>query len=219
MISFQKVSKLYQKRQGYETPISFIVIISGGEKREKDYFSLIDKNRDKFSRLKIEFIADPKRLNPDGLMEIAKSRLEHYKSSETNSVPDDYFLLSDVDHFRNDLIRIKPDCKKLGLNLIISNPCFEVWLYYSKRKDKFSEFTMPTRHLDISSEVKKFLPTKIKGGCDPRKAIYDIQINIKNAKANYAVDAENIPILFATQMYILAEKILPFISKELDSLH
>lgn len=211
----QNVSSSYRKRAEYEIPKSFIVLISGGEKREKDYFILIDKNRDKFPCLKIEFIAEPKKLNPDGLLEIAKSKLEHYKSSETKIAPDDYFLLSDVDHFRNDLIRIKPDCKILGLNLIISNPCFEVWLYYSKRGDKFLGFNIPQNYLKISSALKTFVPTKIEGGCDPRKAIFDIQNNIQNAKTNYLEDSDGIPKLFATQMYILAEKILPYISEGL----
>lgn len=213
------ISANYSKKESYVTPKSFFVIISGGEKREKDYFHLIDSNPDKFTQIKIEFIADSKRLNPSGLLENAKQKLVYYKSSETKDAPDAYFLLSDVDHFINDLRRIKPECEQLNLKLIISNPCFEVWLYYSKKADKFETFTSPTNPLQISSKVKNFLGVTIRGGCNPIKALFDIQTNIINAKKNYSEDSSGIPERFATNMFILAEKIYPFISEGLALIH
>ncbi len=208
----------YKKEEPTKDPRYFIVIISGGEIREKNYFKIIsDANR--FTAIKVEFNADPNRLNPERMLEFSKYLQERYQSSESNN-PDDYFLVSDVDHFMDELIEIKPKCDKLGLQLVVSNPCFEVWLYYSKRTDKLVNYPIPDEVEKISKKLKTWIATssEIRGGIDPIKAIFDIEHNIVNAKANYAIDEKNLPELFSTSMFLLAQKILPFISKDLTKL-
>jgi hypothetical protein len=206
----------YRKEDGVKSPKSFFVIVSGGEKREKDYFTIISKS-DKFERIRLEFIADPAQLNPDGLMETAKDKQERYKTSQEDE-PDKIFIVSDVDHFINELLRIKPECEKLGIHLIISNSCFEVWLYYGKFNNKPSDFKIPDDVLKISQAFKTYLGTKIKGGIDPRKAILDIFENIQNAKTNYSEGKNGIPELFSTNMFLLAESLLPFIDTEIKKM-
>ncbi len=208
----------YKKEEPTEEPRYFIVIISGGEVREKNYFKIIsDANR--FTAIRVEFNADPNRLDPERMLEFSKYLQERYQSSESEN-PDDYFLVSDVDHFMDELIKIKPQCDKLGLHLVVSNPCFEVWLYYSKRTDKLVNYPIPDQVEKISKKLKTWIDASsgIRGGIDPIKAIYDIEQNIVNAKANYTVDANNRPDLFSTSMFLLAQKILPFISEDLAKL-
>lgn len=208
----------YKKKPSFDTPYSLFIIISGGERRERDYFKVIQNNGNLFPRIKIVFIANPNKLDPKGLLEIAKERQEYYSTSESEENPDAYFLVSDVDHFYNDLVGIKKESANKGFNLIISNPCFEVWLYYSKRDDLFEGFVVPDEYLKTSRQIKQWLNTAIPGGVNPTKAIFDIEANISNAKKNYGVDDNGIPLLFATSMIELAEAILPFVKNGLNQM-
>lgn len=216
MIPIKDAGKNYKKEVGKLIPFSFLVIISGGEEREKDYFKIIS-NQERFKQIKIEFIADSQMLNPDGLLEVAKYKQEHYKTSQ-EAEPDKIFIVSDVDHFMVELLRIKPECEKLGVYLIISNSCFEIWLYYGKFNTKPTDFEIPDDTLKISKSFKKYLGGKVKGGVNPKKAIFDISVNIRNAKANYEEDKSGIPELYSTNMFVLAEHLLPLIEDELKTL-
>ncbi|RPH33545.1 MAG: RloB domain-containing protein [Bacteroidales bacterium] len=217
MPNIEDSANTYQKPSKEISPKAFFVIISGGEVREKDYFKIVCK-QDKFKRIKIDFIADPTKLSPKGMLSIAQFKKELYQSSqdENPETPDKIFIVSDVDLFMPELIEISPLCAKDELLLIISNSCFEVWLYYAYCSN-LPDFSIPKKMATISWEFKKWLPNAIQGGrgINPTKAVFNIQQNIENAKANYKVDANGIPELFSTNMFELAESMLPLIEPEL----
>ncbi len=216
VFAIKDAGEYYQKEDGVRTPYSFLVIISGGEVREKNYFKIIS-NQKIFRQIKIEFIADPQQLKPDGLLQTAKYKQEHYQTSQGDE-PDKIFIVSDVDHFMNDLLKIKPECEKLSIPLIISNSCFEIWLYYGKFDAKPTDFSIPADDLKISQSFKTYLDKKVKGGIDPVKAIFDISKNIQNARKNYAVDKNGIPELFSTNMFVLAEELWALAKDELTKM-
>lgn len=210
-------SSAYQKADLEEMPKAFFVLISGGEVREKDYFKII-AHQDKFKRIKLEFIADPLKLSPDGMLELAEYKKARYGSSKNiDEEPDKIYLISDVDHFMTELLGIKPKCITEGFSLIISNPCFEVWLYYAYF-DSLPSFRIPTDYLKISSKFKGWLPSAIRGGIKTTRAILNIYPNIEHAKKNYKEDTNGIPDLFSTNMFELAEELLPLIEPELTGL-
>jgi hypothetical protein len=64
VVSIKDAGNNYKKEEGVLQPKSFFVIVSGGERREKDYFFFISK-QDRFGRIKIEFVADPNNLTPN----------------------------------------------------------------------------------------------------------------------------------------------------------
>ena len=72
---------------------------------------------------------------------------------------------------------------------------------------------MPDDPLKVSHWVKQFLDKRIKGGCDPRKAVMNIRQNIVNAQNNYPVDEKGVPPIFSTNMFLFAEAILPYIKQ------
>ena len=216
LITIKDTGLNYRKEDGVLSPKSFFVIISGGEVREWNYFKVIS-NQDKFGRIKIEFVADPNQLNPDGLLETAKDKQKRYKSSQEDK-PDKIFIVSDVDHFMNELLRIKPECERLRIGLIISNSCFEIWLYYGEFREMPNDFDIPKNYLEISKLFKKYLDRKVKGGINPTTAIFYIDTAIQNARDVYQEDENGISKLFLTNMFQLAEQILPFIKEELDKL-
>lgn len=209
--SLETPATKYSKAEGILKPEVFIVVFSNGEVREKNYFQWMQRNCPK---LKLEFFANP--ISPDDLFNDVMIKKAEYTSTTEYDTPDTYYTITDVDHFYNDIVRSKPQYQKEGIQLIVSNPCFEVWLYYSKCSDKFDGFVKPTDPLKLSQAVKHFLNIKIPGGCNPKKAIFDIQQNIDNAKRNYSEDAQHIPSLFSTNMFLLANDILPYLIEEIE---
>ena len=208
-------SESYQKRGKEKLPKTFFIIISGGEKREKDYFNIL-KNHDKFNRIRLDCVSDPLKLSPDGMYELAEYKKNQYLSSwNEDDEPDKIYLVSDVDHFISELIRIKPKCEKEDFKLIVSNSCFEVWLYYAYL-DMIPNFPIPDDPLKISTKFKGWLNDAIPGGAKPNKAIFNIYANIKNARNNYAEGTNGIPLLFSTNMFLLAEDLIPLIEPELS---
>ena len=59
---------------------------------------------------------------------------------------------------------------------------------------------------------------EIKGGIEPNKVILNIDTNIENAKNNYKEDEKGIPMLFSTNMYLLAADLIPLIEPELSNM-
>lgn len=210
----------YQKSEGYLDPKIFVVIFIGATKRESDYFKILTGRDSKklFPKIKIqnwEYSYNPKKI----FEEYVLPKYEEYKSSMSEDYPDSFYFVVDVDDFRKQLLEIKPQCEVINMNLIISNPCFEVWLYYSERGDKFDSFSYPiTNNPQLSQNVKYWLGNEsgIKGGVNPIKAIFNIKRNIENARKNYGVDFDGIPSLFSTNMFVLAEEILPYIEGGLE---
>jgi len=209
----------YIKPQEFETPKSFIVIFSGGTKRERDYFSPILIHKDSFPCLKIDFIPEDKFGQDDYplVFSMAEIKVKDYQTSATENNPDSYFVVSDVDHFKRHLLTFMPTCKLLNINLIISNPCLEVWLYYSKFSDKFDGFKMPEDLLQLSQEVKSFVSKKAQsfGGINTKSALFNAEMNIQNSKKNYSEEIDGFPGQFSTNMHELIEFILPMIKEGL----
>ncbi len=134
---------------------------------------------------------------------------------------DELYMLCDLDHYRLQLIDLIKT-KNKDWALIISNPCFEIWLYYGKiqeRPDKNPNvFQCPTKENKISQAFKKYLGEQVEGGVDPRKAILDIGTAIVNAEQHYEEDSDQIPTLYSTSMFKLAQRLLEIIRPELDAL-
>ncbi len=103
------------------------------------------------------------------------------------------------------------DKTKANFEWIISNPCFEIWLYYSFCDDNpclhfetiepLEEEKRPTKMKDLSSQL-------IPGGMNPRKALRNIKRAIDNAnKFDPGEDEYRIPLLYGTQFRYLAHEI------------
>ncbi|MFI3263437.1 MAG: RloB family protein [Rikenellaceae bacterium] len=192
---------------------SLFVIFSGGEQREKDYFSPILKYPNCFPKVKIRFVT-----GTDQLQQLYSEALKIKTDlgGLNSELGDRVYIITDVDSFTKDIKEILPLCKAENIGLVISNPCFEIWLCYAYFSDKPHEFS-PSCDIKKSHEFKMYLATAIKGGVAPTKAIYKIIDNIKNSKANYS-ETDSMPDYLSTQMHLLAEELLPFIKDGLQQL-
>ena len=152
------------------------------------------------------------------IFEFALNKTKEYKESEIEEKPDKYYVVTDIDNFGQYVIANKQICDSNGIHLIVSNPCFEVWLYYSKHTDRFENFNEPADKSKLSGLLKKWVNSSVKGGLNPNRAIFDIESNIINAEQNLQYDIHNLPDKYSTDMFILAKSILPFIKTELDKI-
>jgi len=209
----------YTKPEAFKIPQALFVIYSGGTEREKDYFRLIDRNSDLFPFVRIAFHTEPNfdEGGKPSIVRFATEKTKEYQESASDENTDYYFLITDVDHFEQFLPAMQQECNASNIELIISNSCFEVWLYYAEKSDRCEGFEIPQNTLEISSAFKTWTNTQIKGGLKPTKAIFNIEQNTVNAKQNY-VEENGFPTLFSTQMYRLAEQMLPYVNEGLSQL-
>ena len=213
-------SPLYQKKDSFEIPKASIVVLSGGTVRERNYFYYLTHNPHLFPDLRFEFFCEDRfesGMRPM-VFDLAEEKVKQYKTSASYEEPDEYYVVSDVDVFKDHLVCFQQKCQELNINLIISNPCIEVWLYYSKRADRFDGFPFPQIPQKISQNVKTFLNDKIPGGVNPSKALLVLRTNIENAKNNYCEDTSGFPTIFSTNMFKLGEKLLSYVEDGLNKL-
>ena len=223
-LSVDNLSSDYSKGEAtIETKIVFI--ISGGDKREKDYFKMLMKDRH-IRRLKIAFISKKGQgLVPSQMFELAKEYLSNKRFvTETDSfsidADDTLYLVQDVDEFETDIRKMFEKGNEIQqATWIVSNPSIEVWLFYHK-------FNTPKGYLDEglnkplkerSQWLKHKLDELVPGGVNPINAFADIRIAIANSKANYK-ECNGLPDVYSTQMHILAEDILNTLGNEFDEM-
>ena len=200
----------YEKTDG-ELSYSIMLVISGGETRERNFLKELEE---KLHSLRVKFISkDQQGLNPDQMQEkwekIKKdNRFEFNGSTHTLLDDDKVYLVSDVDDFYNQLKKHVP--KETRAQWIISNPCFEIWLYYCYKNELETDLK-ELESLEVenrSRKLKKLLDVKISGGANPCKAFFCMETGISNSKPHYREDENNIPKLYATKMYEMAEYII-----------
>ena len=223
-LSVGKMSSDYLKGEAtIETKIVFI--ISVGDKREKDYFKMLMKDRH-IIRLKIAFVSKKGQgLVPSQMFELAKEYLFNKRFvTETDSfsidADDTLYLVQDMDEFEVDIRTMFDKGDEIQqATWIVSNPSIEVWLFYHK-------FDTPKGYLDEglkkplserSQWLKKKLDALVPGGINPINAFADIRIAIANSKANYK-EYNGLPDVYSTQMHILAEDILNTLGNEFDEM-
>lgn len=199
MLNPQKIGYKSKEVETYKDA-TVINIFCEGDKRERDYFSFF-----KFSpKLKIKVIKPNCASSPEKL----KYKCEEIIKNDKNSKFDEIWFVFDKDSWTIKSIKsLKKYCSKNShINMVVSNPCFEVWLYYHFYKTK------PIESID---NWKNFLHKKIKGGFDSN--IHPLLI--KNAKIfakkNFS-GTQEFPEEASTSLYKLGEKIYERLGVYLD---
>lgn len=105
------------------------LVVCNGEVTEKQYFEYLNSLSSKYSVSIRALKKDPKTL-----AQIAKDlkRRDKRECSAPEGKSDPFknvFIVTDVDlYLPASFLEAKRICKQAGISLIISNPCFEVWL-------------------------------------------------------------------------------------------
>jgi len=194
----------YRKKQPFRDATLFVIICEG-ERREPEYFSFFDRLS---SRIKVKTIPCNKgKSAPNHLLSNA-----HAASTEnalTNK--DQLWIVLDKDRWSRksmesilQTVRSKP-----AWNVAMSNPCFEVWLYFHFAKN------IPVMTKTSGCKAWKAVTNQINpGGFDCSHHPVLIETATFNSINNYK-ETGYFPNPGSTQVFKLAEKILPLVKNYL----
>ena len=195
-----------------------LFIISGGTNRESDYLKFA---RNLAASKHIVLAITSKKgqgLQPFQMSQWADQfYLNHRfetKEQDYELVDSDHiFMISDVDEYGSDLTRRIPDNPE-RLKWIVSNPCFEIWLFYH-----YFECPLPLLEEGLSLPVSKrsqWMKQRLHElhQVDSAKALLNMQIAIKNTEANFKMGENGLPDVYATQMYLFAQALLDAVTKD-----
>lgn len=98
-------------------------------------------------------------------------------------------------------------------NVVQSNPSFEIWLYYHIFENRPNQ-----KDVDVFPTFKAYVGNVISGGFDFQRDPAKIQLAVYNSKRNDDRTADGTPALFTTEVYELAEVIIPFVRLQVERL-
>lgn len=213
----------YSKKDG-TLSASLFYVISGGTNRERDFFNELER-KDTFKSLKVIFVSSKRgkggltpRMMNKYLQTIKEEGMIEYRGRNYEfRVIDGIYMITDVDHYENDLREILSSKAMSDAKWIISNPDIEVWIYYCFKNNPYEDLR---EVIDAPQNTRSGLMKRINGrfnhggGLDPRKAFESIDSGIQNAKAWYEEDLAGFPSVLSTQMWQLAEDIIRVLSDE-----
>lgn len=210
-----KVSAAYSKADGILST-NLVFVLSGGEKREKDFLRELIRQRELHS-LRVAFMSEKGQgLQPYQMQEkwseiqftgMFKIDSQVYHLDTTDKV----FLLSDVDEFYDQLVKINSNnTGKHECQWIVSNPCFEIWLYYCYLNEPVKDLeSLKSESVALRSKKLKTMGNLLViGGLNPHLAFERMVAGIEHSVAHYDVDENGIPVLFATQMHEMARYLI-----------
>lgn len=216
----KKVPPAYRKEEGVLST-SLVFVMSGGEKREKDFLRELIRQLELHS-LRVAFMSEKGQgLQPYQMQERwneIKSTVFFKIDSQVYNLDttDKVFLLSDVDEFYDQLEKIfkdSPDDEQ-G-QWIVSNPCFEIWLYYCylNAPEKDLECLKSEPVAIRSKKLKTMGNSLVSGGWNPYSAFERMVAGIEHSAAHYGVDENGIPVLFATHMHEMAQYLVDVMNR------
>lgn len=212
-------SRAYSK-ESLQKNFNLIILILEDAKETKSYFSCITNKN--INTIKIKTITDNKEgIKPNKMADLASETEEKY--GLVYSEGDCLYMICDLDDYRNHLqklhllIKTSIDTKRYW-QLIISNPCIEIWFYYhhtdkkplisSRPPEKYSQ-AMKEAYRNIKVQTKVYTPSLLK--------MKDLSIPIANSKKVFELEDNGfIPQRYSTQMYIVGEKLLQVIKQHLE---
>ena len=197
------IKRLYEKPEPFRDA-RFFVIVCEGSKRESDYFGFFDRLTPKIKLKTIE--SKEGKTAPKHLLKNALEVLEQQKGVEDF---DELWFVFDKDRWEESQIHeLIGECKeKYRWNYAISNPCFEVWLYYH-----IKDFIPSLEKINKCKSWKNHVDNLVLGGFDSAKYPRLICNAIENSENNFSANGY-LPNVGSTQVHLLAKNILPFIKK------
>lgn len=202
----------YQKTDGV-LPGNLIFVLSGGSKREQDFLKILIKQKGLRS-LRVVFMSERNQgLQPYQMQSRWKEIREKgqfFIDSQRYHLDamDKIFLLTDVDEFYNQLVKIVSVREDSDSGQwIISNPCIEIWLYYCFKNNPLADLCclLKTAIDKRGQKLKRLGNMVVPGGLNPIIAFEHLHEGIEHSKQHYAEDGNSIPTLFSTQMHEMAQ--------------
>ena len=216
------VPSAYQKTEGVFS-YDIVCVISGGTERERTFLNELEKKRT-FQRLEVIFVSTPK--GEGGLT--PKMMDSVYQKICVNGVliagnrriqledVDMVYMFTDVDHYEEELRSILATQQDDEPAWIISNPDFEIWIYYCYRNNPHEELREVIEAIPSArSSLLKTINGRFNngGGLDTRKAFEHLEDGIAHSKEHHSA-SDGIPNLLSTLMHVFAEDVLKRLGDE-----
>jgi hypothetical protein len=213
---------MIRKKRAYkrETPIALVrdyklfAIACEGGKREPEYFKIFRFLSKKIAVDVIEdIVSEEEALTINSNKSAPKwvlDRAMKYIEKEGLNDEDELWFVMDIDRWSEPQLReIAAYCEQFqNWHIVLSNPCFEVWLYFHKKANINSSTSVSC------SNFKNEISSLVKGGYHPLKFISDLPLAIANAKA-YDNDKKHfLPNFKVSKVYQLGEAIIQVIGKK-----
>jgi hypothetical protein len=111
------------------------LLVSGGITTEKDYFGYV-QDALSASGTTLKFVPDGR--NPTYLLDVAitmkeEDRRECKRLNDMANVYKRVWVITDTDDFASEIQGLVPKAMKAGVELVVSNPCFELYLVLHDR--------------------------------------------------------------------------------------
>ena len=200
-----------------------------GEGTEPDYFAFFQGLS---SNLEIITLPPESGTDPLKLMELAKNKLLEEDSRYVMDylAGDSVWFVIDTDSWEEEgkITPLREFCAASNTafperftevkpysawNVVQSNPCFEIWLYYHFYND-----APKPEDIEVHPTFKAFVSNAFSGGFNFQHDPVKVETAIVNAKVNFKCVKEAKLELFSTEVYELAEVIIPFVRQHLDRL-
>jgi len=196
--------KLQYKKQEPFRDASLMIIVCEGKRREPDYFRYFDQLD---SRLKI--IVVPSRNGasaPKYLVDNANAATEHHIKDDGSYKL--WFVLDTDRWVKQHVLEICKICEKNpSWDFALSNPCFEVWLFYHVNKNR------PENVSAKCKDWKKLVNESISGGFDPNIHPGLIQAAIKHSEKHHTAQGY-LPDCGSTQVFSLGKELFQIVKKK-----
>ncbi len=186
------------KRKAHFRDARLFVIFCEGAKTEKIYFEAFAKNS---QRIKVKVFENQENKSaPIYILENAVAHTEPY---------DFLYLVIDTDRWRHQIAEVAQKCEQKKFGLIVSNPCFEVWLYLHlpNAQENFAQLRGCRQFVEaLKNELDIFKKSKY----DPTFFLENLPIALENAEKLDPNSAERYPSQKGTHVYKLMQKLIEF---------
>lgn len=218
---FLSRNKVYEKKEA-QKDAKKIYIFCEGEDREVNYFRYFQgfsSNIDIIPIQNLQGQSDPSKLRDHAILLFEGGESHPVKYKLSAEYKDEVWFVIDTDRWNenNKIQSLLDFCNSRnqitpGWFVAQSNPCFELWLYYHFNNSK-------PEKTEVNSFVtfKDYVNHKIKGGFDNRKMPLKIKSAITNSINNFESEFGQ-PMLYSTEVHILAGIIYPFVSNQIEKI-
>jgi len=198
--------RTFEKKDPFRDATIFLIVCEGG-KREPDYFRFFEGISSKLNLIVIP--SSEGKSAPNHLLENAKSAIIKNNSDEGDF---ELWFVLDNDKWGTHIHTLNNECatKNDKWKIALSNPCFEVWLYYHFRSEK----PLP-EIIETSNVWKALVNTTINGGFDSTRHPILISDAIANSRNNYTKRGY-IPDPGSTDLHQLGSKIYDLTKNIID---
>lgn len=205
-------NKIYHKIEPTKEAKKVFIFCEGAEKEVK-YFQYFEKLSGNINIL--TFSNENNQGDPENLYKNACNKLINKVTGVDNSLfqqdfNDEVWFVIDTDTWGDKIEKLKQYCNQHQKWFVCqSNPMFELWQYYHLHKTKPLDSDIRT-----CNSFKEFVNNKISGGFNRDLHAPLIETAIINSKTNFE-EENNQPKYLSTNVFKLAEVILPFIEREI----